>query len=148
MDIYGVSSLILAIIATIALAWPVNILLAALAYKVRLGNAPMPLEPTPFWLRSTFTGLGLAVLMGLLLGVGYLLTAWAEYPAGPVNLVLLMAFLPAGVWLVFWMYELEDMMQGLSVFTLFLLIPGIPLLLLAELFGKYLVLTRWLLPPS
>jgi len=46
------------------------------------------------------------------------------------------------------MYELEDMMQGLSVFTLFLLMPGIPLLLLAVLFGKFLVLTRWLLPPS
>ena len=147
MDIYGVSSLILAIIATIALAWPVNILLAALAYKVRLGNAPMPLEPTSFWLRSTFVGLGLAVSMGATLGVDYFLAGLTDNP-GLIHLVLLVAYLPVGVWLVFWMYELEDMMQGLSVFTLFLLMPGIPLLLLAVLLGKFLVFTRWLLPPS
>src|SRR5207253_5640908 len=46
VDVYGVSSLILAILATIALAWPVNIPLAALAYKVRLGNAPRSEEHT------------------------------------------------------------------------------------------------------
>jgi hypothetical protein len=148
VELYRFFSQALAVLATITLAVPLSVPLAALAYKVRLGPKPVPFEPKPFWLRSAGAALGLALFTGVALGLERVLVAGVEFPAGPVHLVLFMAYLPAGVWLMFWMYALDDLIEGLGVFLIYLLVPGLPLFLLGLLLDRWFVLTPWLLPSS
>ena len=71
------------------------------------------------------------VLMGLL----YALVEGADFTPPQVQLVLLMAYLPAAVWYLFWMFAMEDMFESLSVFLLYILLSGLPLLLIGRWFG-------------
>ena len=40
-----------------------NVLEAALAYKLRLGHKPVPMETEAFWLAAVWAGLGLTMLL-------------------------------------------------------------------------------------
>jgi hypothetical protein len=126
--------LVLAVIATVTIAWPVNIPVVALAYKVRLGQAPIPLETRPFWWRSTFAALGLAGMSLVMLGIDYVLIKKGDFPPGPVHLLLLLVYVPIAVWYLFVLYALEDLLQALGVFVLYVFLPGLPLLLINEAF--------------
>ncbi|HXG11679.1 MAG TPA: hypothetical protein VNK04_18130 [Gemmataceae bacterium] len=137
MTIYDVFTLALRLIVVTTLFWPLTIPLAALAYKVRLGQQPIPMEPGPFWIRSTFASLGLAVLSGVMVGLYFLLVRLMELPAGPVEVVLLLAYIPAAVWYLFWMFALDDMIEALGIFLIYVLLPGLPLLLLAWVTGLW-----------
>ena len=67
---------------------------------------------------------------------------------GIIQLVLLAIYLPLAVLYLFWMLALEDMLQALSVFLLYVGLPGLPLLLLGWLFGLWTWLTAnapWLM---
>src|SRR5467141_791533 len=90
VDFYSFFSWTLTVTAVVTLFWPLNIPLAALAYKVRLGDQPMPLEPRPFWLRSTFAALGLALASLVALGLTFALARGAGFPMGPIHLVIVM----------------------------------------------------------
>jgi hypothetical protein len=49
------------------------------------------------------------------------------------------------------MYALEDLVQGLGVFALYVLLPLLPLLLLGRFTGLWNFVRRtvpWILPPS
>jgi hypothetical protein len=127
----------LGIIAAVTLSFPLNILLVALAYKVRLGYRPIPLEKDSFWWRSTFAALGLAGFTLVLLGLTYALVEGADFKPEQVELVLLMAYIPAAVWFLFLIYAMEDMLESLGVFLLYLLLPGLPLLLFGWLTGSW-----------
>jgi hypothetical protein len=48
-----------------------------------------------------------------------------------------LAYLPAGIGFLFWMLALEDMLQASSVFLLYILLPGLPLLLIGRLAGVW-----------
>jgi len=135
-------------VATVTLVWPLNIPLVALAYKVRHGSAPIPLEPASFWLRSTFAALGLCGLSLVLVGLVYALVRRAGMPPEILDLILLMAYVPAAAWFFFWMFALEDMFQGLSVFLLYILLPALPVLLAGRFTGLWHKLPTWLLVPS
>ena len=104
--------------------------IAALAYKVRLGAAPVPVEPKVFWIRSTFAALGLAVWTLVMVGLTLALVKGAELPEGPIHLIVVMLYLPVGFWYMFWIFALDEMIEGLGVFALYLLLPGLPILLL------------------
>jgi hypothetical protein len=135
-------------IGVVTLIWPLNIPLLALAYKVRLGYRPVPLNKTAFWWRSVFGSLGLAGMTLVLMGLLYALVEGADFTPQQVQLVLLMAYLPAATWYLFWMYALEDMMEGLSVLLLYILLWGLPILLVGWLFGWWAALAKdypWLL---
>jgi hypothetical protein len=127
--------LMLAVIATVTIVWPINIPLAALAYKVRLGQAAIPFEPRAFWGRCTVAALGLAGMSLILVGLDYVLIKYAELPPGPVHLVLFIAYVPVAVWYLFVLFALEDLLQGLGVFVLYVFLPGLPLLLIDQVFG-------------
>jgi hypothetical protein len=151
VDLYGFFSWSLAVVLLVTLAWPPNILLLALAYKIALGGQKIDMEPREFWTRSAVAALGLAFLSLVLLGLVYYLVGLTELQAGIVHLVLFMAYLPLAVWFVFWMYALEDLLQGLSVFSLYILLPVLPLLAVGRLVGLWQRLrdfTPWLLPPG
>ena len=135
-------------IGVVTLIWPLNIPLLALAYKVRLGYRPVPLARAAFWWRSTFGSLGLAGMTLVLMGLLYALVDGADFKPEQVELVLLMAYLPAAVWYLFWMFAMEDMLESLSVFLLYVLLSGLPLLLIGRWFGWWETVAKdysWLL---
>ena len=150
MDIFGFFSWCLVVISAVTLLWPVNILFMALAWKVRqAGKSIVDMEPPEFWWRCTFGSLGLAVLSIINLTLVYLLVKEAEMPVGPVALTLLLIYLGSAIFYVFWMLALDDMMQGATVFLLYVLLPGIPILLIGKLFHWWIrirELAPWLWP--
>jgi hypothetical protein len=134
VELFNFVRVMLAVIVTISVL-PVNVPLAALAFRVYLGQNPLPFPAGVLWLRSFLVGVGVFVL-GLALAVlDYLVITELDLPAGPVHLTLLMLYLPVAVWLFFWLFALEDLLQALGVFTLFVFLPGFPLLLIDRVLG-------------
>src|SRR5262249_34903928 len=149
--LYAIFSWSLIVIVAVTLLWPLNVFLMALAFKVRHGQEKIDMEPREFWWRMTFAALGLAALTLVLLGLAYGLIAGAELPRHIIHLVLFMVYLPAGVWFLHWVLAFDDVLQALSVFLLYFLLPLLPLLLAGRLFRLMRVVenwTPWLLPPS
>ena len=130
MELFSVFSWCVLIIAAATLCFPLNICGLALSYKVRLGHQRLPFEIGAFWLRSTGAALALFLLTLIVLALAYGLAEGAELPAGPIHLLLFLAYLPAAVWILFVLFALEDMGQALSVFLLDILFVGAPLLLI------------------
>lgn len=135
MGIFGFISWALVTIVAVTLLWPLNVPVMALAFKVRNGPQPVGFEPREFWIRSTCAALGLLLPSLVVVGLTYFLVEEVGLPPGPVQLILLMGYLPLAVWYVFWMFALEDLLQGLSQFLLYILLAGLPLLLVGRLLG-------------
>jgi hypothetical protein len=133
VDLFGFVSWTVVLILAVTLFWPLNIPVLALAYKVRQGKQPITIEPKELWVRVLFAALALAVESAVMLGLLYLLTHSAGLPAGGVEFILLIAYLPAAVALLFWILALEDLLQATSVLLLYILLPGLPLLLIGWL---------------
>src|SRR5262249_55561782 len=129
LDIYRFVSWCLVTISLVTLIWPVNIPLLALAYRVRQGQQPVDMEAGEFWWRCSFGTLGLAGISLVLLGLNYCLVQMTGLPIGPVQLTLLLGYLPAAIGFLLWILALEDMLQAASVFFLYILLPGSLLLL-------------------
>ena len=106
--------------ATVAVLWPFNIPLAALAYKIRLGANKNPLKPKEFWGRSTLVSFIVAVITIVALVVDNFLTDGTDFPAGPIHLVVFMAYVPTAMWAIFWFFALDDLMQALSIFVIYI----------------------------
>jgi hypothetical protein len=141
---------VLVTIVTVTLFWPVNVPLAALAYKVRNGPKPIPLETQAFWVRSTFAALGLCLLALFLVGVDAGLVA-AGVPAGIVHLILFMLYLPAAVWFVFWIFALDDGLEALSLLVIYVFLPGLvlgALYLLFDFRAPLALAESWLAKPT
>ena len=149
MEFYDLFRWGLVLILSVTVPFPLNVPLAALAYKVRLGPEPVPMEPADYWWRSALAAFFLALLGLITAGLDYLLVVQADIPAGVVHMALLLACFPAGVWLTYRVFELEDLLQGLSVFMIYIFLPGLVLLLLFNLFHWPLLLGDiWLAPSS
>jgi hypothetical protein len=152
VDLYAFFTWWLVVIAAVTLAWPVNIPLVALAYRVRLGTQPPPVvEGLPLWWRFTLAALGLAGMSVLTLGLLYLLAVGAGFPPGPIRLILLVGYLPAAVAFLYWMLALEDLLQATGLLVLYILMPGLPLLLIGRSAGWWEGLRQsapWLLSSS
>jgi hypothetical protein len=151
VELFAFVSWCLVTVVAVTLFWPVNIPLMALAYKVRHGGKPIDMDGREFWIRCTLAALGLTGMTLLTLGLVYVLVRRAELPAGAIHLTLLLAYLPAAVGFVFWVFGLEDMVQAVGVFLLYILLPGFPLLLLGRFAGWWEMLRQsrpWLLPPA
>jgi hypothetical protein len=155
MDPFLVVSWCLVTISAVTVLWPLNTLMVALAYRIRRGSAVVA-EPEDegglsFWWRCTFAALGLAVLTGVLLGLMWFLIKVAGFPTGVIHLTLLLVLLPAGVWVIYWMMALDDLLEAVTVYLLYVLLPGVPLLLLGRLTHFWDTVRQsapWLLPSS
>jgi hypothetical protein len=148
VDIFGFVSWSVTIIVAVTLALPVNILLMALALKVGQGGKPIDMEGRELWTRCTLASLGLAAMSLVLLGLTYFLVRSVEMPQGPVQTTLFVAYLAAAVGYLFWMLALEDMIQALGAFLLYILLPGFPLLVIGRfthLWDAVKRLAPWLL---
>jgi hypothetical protein len=154
VDFFSFVAWVLVTIVAVTAIWPLNIPLLALAVKVRLGTQKLDYEVSEFWWRSTFGALGLLVLTLILLGLCYGLIVEMEFgqqaqAKGIIQLVLLAIYVPVAVLYLFWMLALEDMLQAVSVFLLYVGLPGLPLLLVGWLFGLWTWLAAnapWLTP--
>src|SRR5262249_43345013 len=139
----------LVVIGAVTLLWPLNVPLAALAYKIRLGRGPNPLEDEGFWWRCTFAALGLAGLSAVTLGLIYLLDKGAELPPGLVHLLVFLAYVPVAAWYLFWMFAMDDIWQSLNLFLVYILLPAGPIWLIGRMTGSWHKLAHlwpWMLP--
>jgi hypothetical protein len=133
VDVFDVFRTVLVVVVSVSILVPLNIPLAALAYKVHLGTRPMPMEPAPFWIRATFVALGLAAACVVLMFIDYWLVVFWGLPAGFVHGTMLMLYAAGGVWYMFWVFALDELMEGVSVFVIYLAIPGLLLAFLLML---------------
>jgi hypothetical protein len=148
VELYNFFQGALAWTASVAALWPVNVPLLALAYKIRYGADPIAMPRGEFWLRATFGALVLALLTLVMIGVDYALVEGAGFPAGPVHLTVLLAYVPAGMWVIFVFFAFDDFMQACSMFMIYICLPvlvlyGINLVVpvwqpLVEVFGDWL----------
>jgi hypothetical protein len=133
----------------VAVLWPVNLLFMALAFKVRNGAKPIDMESGELWWRCTLATFGLAILSIVFLGLNVLLVP--ALPQGPIQTILLLGYVPAAITFVWWSLALEDLVQGTGVFLLYVLLPGLPLLLAGRILGLWDAIERnfpWLLPST
>ncbi len=137
MELFQFGRGLLAWMVTITALFPVNIFLLALAYKVQQGPASIRMERKEFWLRCA--GGALVVTMASLVAVwlDHWLAVSAEYPAGPVHLVILALLVMAGVWTFFVFLALEDLFQGLSLFLLYVFLPVFVLFVVNQVVGLW-----------
>jgi hypothetical protein len=134
VELFEVFRLVLAAVITVTILWPVNVPVIALAYKIRQGQAAIPFEKSAFWLRCAFAALGLAGMSVVLALLDYWL-AGAVAPPGPTHLVLFMVYVPVAAWYLFVLFASDDLLGGLSVFVLYICLPGLPLILIERGFG-------------
>jgi len=136
MEFFAFFRHLLIILIAVSLYWPLNVPLAALAYKVRLGTEPVPLPVVTFWVRSAAAALGMAVLSASLMGSDQFFTH-IGFPAGPVHLVMFLVYVPLGALWMYKVFQLEDGWEGLSTLLLFVFMPGLLLVLIRLAFGAY-----------
>ncbi|HYT92232.1 MAG TPA: hypothetical protein VEL76_26190 [Gemmataceae bacterium] len=134
MEIFAFVRWVLVITVTVTLFWPLTVPLAALAYKVRLGPQPIPMENGPFWTRCTFAALGMAIF-ALILSALDAMVCESGFPVGIVHTAVLMAYVPVAVWFLTLMFALDDMGEGLSLLVIWIFLPGLLLGAFNLLFG-------------
>jgi hypothetical protein len=149
VDVFAFVGWVVALLSAITLPWPANVPVMALAYRIRRGSESLDLEPYELWVRSTLAAAGLAGMTLALLILSYLLIQGAQLPAGPILLVLILAYLPAAVPYICWTFAQDELVDGLGLFLLYVLIPGLPLFLIGWLVGLWSALaklTPWMFP--
>jgi hypothetical protein len=120
-----------------ALAWPVNALILALAVRVSKGRKKLDIPGGELGWRCFLGSLGLAVFALLFVGADYLLAESAEMPAGIVELLLLFTYMLAAIGFLYWALALEDLGQALTILFLYVLLPGVPLLIAGRFLGLW-----------
>jgi hypothetical protein len=140
---------VLILLITISLYFPLNVPLAALACKVRVGSQPVPLPMVSFWLRATLAAAGMAVLSLSLMGLDKFLTV-TGLPRGLVHLVMCFFYVPLGAWWMFKVFAQDDMWEGLSTLLLYVFLPGFVLVVARLLTGleppHFIDLKEWIAP--
>lgn len=126
MELFQELRWILIIACSVSLFFPVNVPLAALAYKVQRGAKPLDLDTQAFWVRSAMAALGLTVLSWLVLFLDQYLVG-LDFPADMVHLVLFLVLLPAGIWYFIWIFGVDEAMDGVNIFLIYLALPSLVL---------------------
>jgi hypothetical protein len=142
VNLFAYLGWVVAVVCAVTLAWPLNVPLMAFAYKVRRGSEPLDMEARELWTRSALAAAGPAAMSLVLLLLAYGLVQGAELPRGPTLVVLLLAYLPAAVAYVTWCWGYDEFVDGLGLFLVYLLLPGLPLLLVGWLTGLGRVLAE------
>ena len=151
VDVFTFIGWLVAVFCLVTLAWPLNVPLMALAYKVRRGSEPLDVEGLELWTRSALASVGPAVLSIALILLAYVLVQVAQLPVGPTVLVLFLLYLPAAVGYVTWCWGYDEFVDGLGLFLIYVLLPGLPLLLVGELTGLWNAVAAnvpWLFNPA
>ena len=129
MDLFVFVGWTVAVVCLVTVAWPLNVPLMALAYRVRRGSEPLDVEGFELWTRSALASAGPAGMSVALLALAFALIQGAGLPQGPTLLILLLCYLPAAVFYVAWCWGYDEFVDGLALFLIYVLLPGLPLLL-------------------
>jgi hypothetical protein len=151
VDIYGFASWCFTVMVLVTIAWPVNALFLALAVKISKGRSPMELSFGELSWRSLGASFGLALASIVAMGIAYGLVMTAEVPAGMVHIGLLFFFVLVAIGFLVWILAIDDLGQTMSIFLLYILLPGLPLLLAGRFLGLWSTLRQsapWMLPGS
>lgn len=135
MDIFQFFWGALAWTAAVALFWPVNIAMAALAFRIWRETRDTDIEGSELWIRSALASFTVAVVAVAFVLLDWVLADLAEFPAGIVHLAIFVGFLAVASWAMLYMFSLEDFFAGLSLAVIYLFLPAIALFLLNALFG-------------
>jgi len=128
MDIYQFFHGALAWTVTLAVMLPLSVPMAALAFRVWRGTTEVEdIEGSDLWTRSFLAAAGVAVVgVGFVL-LDYLLAGAAEIAPGPVHLVVFMGYMSVAIWILFYVFSLEDFFQGMSLAIIFFALPFVVL---------------------
>src|SRR5262245_29394169 len=121
--------------ATVAILWPLNVPMLALAFKVQNGTKRLPLRTEQIWWRSIFGALLLSLITFAFVILDFVVADWAEIPAGPVHLVILAGYVPVASWLLFVMFAHSELSDGLGLFVLYIYLPVFVLFVLNKIVG-------------
>jgi hypothetical protein len=113
-----------------ALLWLANIPLVVLAFKIHHGYKPVPMSWGEYLGRSALAALGLVCLIVAVVGLNSFLVSVAELPQN-VLLLLLLAYVPASLGVLFWAFALDDLLETLDLFLVYHFLPGLVLYALA-----------------
>ncbi|MFO0967119.1 MAG: hypothetical protein U0793_16255 [Gemmataceae bacterium] len=137
MELFAFFRGLFAWMVTVALLFPVNVVFAALAYKVRNGPKELEIDSDEMWIRS-----GWAAFMFGLVTLGFVFLDWffvdsLAFPAGIIHLVMVAGYIPAGAWIMTYYFGFSDLLDGLSTFTLYIALPLIVLYLVDAVTGLW-----------
>jgi len=120
----------LAWIATVVVLWPINVPLLALAYKIQNGPKPLAIGRVELWYRS-LVGAGLLALMTVgFIFLDYVFIDLTDFPPGPIHLVIFMAYIPAGAYVLLVSFAFAELLEGLGVLVIYIVLPVLVLFLI------------------
>jgi hypothetical protein len=123
MELYNFVRGTLAWTATIACLWPINAPLLAFAFKVQQGAKPIDMENDEYWTRSFVASLVLGLVTAAFIFVDYMLADWADFPPGPIHVIVYVAYVPVAVWILTVFFAMDDLTHGLSLFMVYVYLP-------------------------
>ncbi len=135
VDIFEFSWAALAWMATIAVIFPINAPMAALAFRIWRETKESDIEGGELWIRAFLASFILAILVVAFVVIDYVLADLAEFPPGIIHLVVFVSFLALGCWVMLYIFSLGDFFEGLSLVVIYLFLPVIVLWLLNALLG-------------
>jgi ABC-type multidrug transport system fused ATPase/permease subunit len=146
MEIYDLFRGAFAWMATIACLWPLNIAWMGFAQRIREG----PLEEDDerkmgsdeLWPRAAYASFAVAVVTIAFLFVDWFLADWSGVPSGIVHLMTFIVYVAVGVWAVAFFWAFEDLVDGLSLFTMYFALPIFVLFVLNYFLGFWNPLLR------
>jgi len=128
---------LLAWIATVAILWPVNVPMLALAYKIQNGPKPLTMEREDLWYRSIVAALFVAgITLGFVI-LDYLVVDWGDFPSGPIHLIIFLTYVPVAAWCLFVVFAYDDLLDGFSLLLIYLGLPIFALFLFNAVFGLW-----------
>ena len=126
MEFYAFVRGSLAWTASIACAFPVTVPILFFAHRIREGSAlddDKRMDSDELWKRAALGGLVLSIATWIFLFADLVLAKWADMPAGIIHVVILLAFVPAGAYLLTMFFAYDDFFHGLGLLTIFFALP-------------------------
>jgi hypothetical protein len=129
VDIFQFAWAALAWMTTIAILFPVNIPMAALAYRIWRETKETDIEGSELWVRAAYASGSLAIMIVAFVALDWLLADKAEFPPGPIHLTIIVGFVALAAYVMVYIFSLEDYFQGLSLVVVYLFLPLLVLFL-------------------
>jgi len=135
VDIFQFCWAALAWVTTIAILWPVNVPMAALAFRIWRETRESDIEGSELWWRSFYASTALALLIAVFVAIDWVLAALAEFPPGPIHITVIVGFVALAAWIIGYIFSLEDYFEGLSLVVIYLFLPLLVLFVINGLLG-------------
>ncbi len=103
----------------------IDTLLAALAYRINLGAAELPMDQREFWTRSALVGFLVAAYKAVAVFVALVLVSRTSYT---LFWILMAPYPVLAVLLCNWAYALDDLLEAFKIFLLQHFLPALVLI--------------------